>query len=166
MLNAYISHNPTNASRHIWILSLSNVTRWPDEGVRLYILSSYLSSLKANTRIVPPTPSKILLPSSVVYNPWKDLAASHTGGSLMCLDTRQDSFGRVIRLSQRPLPTKCNTTLKDEDTHPCLKPDSNAINFCAADRAATRTGTSKSFPTLKPQSSSNFIGRYKYLQLK
>jgi hypothetical protein len=132
----------------------------------LEALTSYLTSLKANTRIVRPTPSKILLPSSVVYNPRKDFAASHTGGFFNVLDTLQDSFGRAISLSQRPLPTKYNTTLKDEDRHPCLKPDSNAINVCAADCAATRTGTYKSFPTLKPQSSSNFIGRYKYLQLK
>jgi hypothetical protein len=55
----------------------------------------------------------------------KILAASHTGGFIICLDTWQDAFGQAISPSQRPLPTRDNTTHKYDNKHPYLKRDAN-----------------------------------------
>jgi hypothetical protein len=63
-------------------------------------------SIQANSYI-------IIIISSVAFT-------AHTGlwprilGFLVLLDTRQDSFGRVISSSQRPLPTQVNTIYKHE----------------------------------------------------
>jgi hypothetical protein len=52
----------------------------------------------------------------------------------------------VISPSQRPLPTQDNTKQKDEDKHPCLKPDrthdlsAQAIKVYASDLTAALTG--------------------------
>jgi hypothetical protein len=39
--------------------------------------------------------------------------------SLILLDTWQNSFGRVINSSQRPLPLQDNTTYKHKAKYPC-----------------------------------------------
>jgi hypothetical protein len=62
------------------------------------------------------------------------------------LDTRYDSFGRLISPSQRPLPTQDNTTQKLKDKRPWLKRvrthdlRNQGAKTNALDRAATWTG--------------------------
>jgi hypothetical protein len=88
----------------------------------------------------------MILPSSPwLYSPW-ETTASHVRDFFNHLDTRQDSFGRVISPSQRSLPTKDNIIQKDKVKHPCLKRDSNPnlsvqeIKAHASDSATNGTG--------------------------
>jgi hypothetical protein len=51
----------------------------------------------------------------------KALAASHTGSFFDVLNTRYDSFERVMSPLQSSVPTQRNATLKDKDKHPYLQ---------------------------------------------
>jgi hypothetical protein len=52
------------------------------------------------------------------FRPCKDLG--RLTGRFLILFRHLVGLGRVISLSQRPLPTKDNTTQKYDDKHPCL----------------------------------------------
>jgi hypothetical protein len=51
------------------------------------------------------------------------LAALFTGSVLILFRYLVGVFGRAISPSQRRLPTQDNTIQKDDDKHPCLKPE-------------------------------------------
>jgi hypothetical protein len=67
------------------------------------------------------------------------------------LDTRLDSFGRVISPLQRPL--QGNTRQKDEDKHPCLNRDSNPRSQRPSDQGlnARPLGSAETFSVVLKQ---------------
>jgi hypothetical protein len=90
----------------------------------LQILTSYLEKQVVICHVIKHMVTKLSSTTALqsLNTTWPSYSKE---SSLMRLDTFYDSFGRLISLSQSPLPTQDDTTQKDEDKHSCLKRDSN-----------------------------------------